>query len=66
MSAGGAVLQEIARTLFEQALAECSIERAFDRKLRVVDGEAGTQLLVEGSDAIALDWLRRVRVVSVG
>jgi len=66
MSAGGAILQEIVRTLFEQALAECSIERAFDRKLRVVDGEAGTQLLVEGSDAIALDRLRRVRVVSVG
>jgi hydroxypyruvate reductase len=54
MSAGGAGLKEIARTLFEQALDECSIERAFERKLRVV------------VDAAALDRLRRVRVVSAG
>jgi hydroxypyruvate reductase len=66
MSAGGAGLKEIARTLFAQALAECSIERAFDRKLRVVDDAAGTRLVVEGCEAIALDRLRRVRVVSVG
>jgi len=59
-------LNEIARTLFEQALEECSIERAFDRKLRVVTGAARAQLLVEGSEAIPLDRLRRVRVVAVG
>ena len=66
MMAGETNLKDIARTLFEQALAECSIERAFDRKLRVVADEAGVRLLVEGGDAIALDRLRRVRVVSVG
>jgi hydroxypyruvate reductase len=66
MSAGGAGLKEIARSLFAQALAECSIERAFDRKLRVVDDAAGTRLVVEGCEAIALDRLRRVRVVSAG
>jgi hydroxypyruvate reductase len=59
-------LKAIARTLFEHALAECSIERAFDRKVRVATDDAGTRLLVEGGDAIALDRLRRVRVVSVG
>jgi hydroxypyruvate reductase len=63
---GGAILKEIARTLFVQALAECSIERAFERKLRVVNDAAGMRLLVEGGGAIALDRLRRVRVVSVG
>jgi hydroxypyruvate reductase len=66
MSAGGAGLKEIARALFAQALDECSIERAFERKLRVVADAAGTRLLVEGGDAIALDHLKRVRVVSAG
>ena len=66
MSAGAANLNDIARTLFEQALEDCSIERAFDRKLRVVADEAGVRLLVEGGEAIALDRLRRVRVVSAG
>jgi hydroxypyruvate reductase len=59
-------LQDIARTLFEQALAECSIERAFERKLRVVTDAEGVWLFVEGGEAIALDRVRRVRVVSVG
>ena len=66
MSAGAANLKDIARTLFEQALEDCSIERAFERKLRVVADEAGVRLLVEGGEAIALDRLRRVRVVSAG
>jgi hydroxypyruvate reductase len=59
-------LQEIARSLFDYALAECSIERAFDRKLRVVTDAEGVWLLVEGGEAIALDRLRRVRVISAG
>jgi len=66
MMTGVAGLKEIARTMFEKALAECSIERAFERKLHVVDDAAGARLLVEGGEAIALDRLRRVRVVSAG
>jgi glycerate 2-kinase len=66
MSAGGKRMKEIPRSLFEQALAECSIERAFERKVRVVTDAAGASLLVEGVAPIALDRLRRVRVVSVG
>ena len=66
MSAGRANLKKIARNLFDHALAECSIERAFDRKLRVVANVEGARLLVEGGEAIALDRMRRVRVVSVG
>jgi hydroxypyruvate reductase len=66
MSAGEANLKEIVRTLFAQALVECSIERAFDRKLRVVTDAEGARLLVEDGEAIALDRMRRVRVVSAG
>jgi hydroxypyruvate reductase len=61
-----AELKEIARGLFERALAECSIERAFERKLRVVADAAGVRLEVQGGEAIVLDRLRRVRVVAVG
>jgi len=66
MSACGENLKDIARTLFAQALADCSIERAFERKLRVVTDAEGVWLFVEGGEAIALDRVRRVRVVSVG
>jgi hydroxypyruvate reductase len=66
MMTGETNLKEIARTLFEQALAECSIEHAFERKLRVVADAEGARLLVEGGEAIALDRLKRVRVVSAG
>jgi hydroxypyruvate reductase len=59
-------LKQVARTLFDHALAECSIERAFERKLRVVTDAEGTRLLVEGCAAIALDRLRQVRIVAVG
>lgn len=66
MSAGGANLKNIARTLFAQALDECGIERVFARKLCAVADAAGTRLMVDGCDAIALDRLRQVRIVSVG
>ena len=66
MSSDRACLKEIARALFEHALDECSIERAFDRKLRVVTDAQGTRLILDKGDVIALDRLRRVRIVSVG
>ena len=31
-------LKELARSIFEQALAECSIERSFDRVMQVASG----------------------------
>jgi len=61
-----AELKEIARDLFDGALAECSVGRAFERKLRVVAEAESTRLEVEGGGSIALDRLRWVRIVAVG
>lgn len=47
-----------------QALADCSVERAFDRTMRI-DGER-RRLMLDGEDVVALDRLRRVRVVAIG
>jgi hydroxypyruvate reductase len=55
-------LKELARNIFEQALADCSIERAFDRVLRV----EGSCLILGGEEMVALDRLKRVRVVAIG
>jgi len=57
-------LKEIARRIFEQALADCSIERAFDRVMRI-DGVGG-RLFLGGESVVALDRVKRVRVVAVG
>ena len=59
-------LKEIARNIFDHALAECSIERSFGRILHTVTDTQGTRLLIGGRDEIALDRLTRVRVVAAG
>jgi len=66
MMTGVANLKDIARTLFDQSLAECSIERAFERRLRVVTDAQASRLILDGGDSIAFDRLRRVRVVAAG
>jgi hydroxypyruvate reductase len=66
MSPQWASLKEIARSLFQQALAECSIDQAFDRKLRGIADAQGTRLMVQGCEAIALDRLGRVRIIAAG
>jgi hydroxypyruvate reductase len=55
-------LKELARSIFEQALADCSIERAFDRVMRI----EGKHLILGDEDVVALDRLKRVRVVAIG
>lgn len=57
-------LKELARSIFDRALADCSIERAFDRLMRI-DGE-GRRLVLGGENVVALDRLKRVRVVALG
>lgn len=59
-------LKELARSIFEQALEDCSIERSFDRILRTAADEHGTRLLLNGHDVVALNRLRRVRFLSIG
>jgi len=59
-------LKQIARSLFAQALADCSIERAFDRALRITPGTGSAQLVVNGEDMLALDGAKRIRIVAAG
>ena len=59
-------LKGVARGIFEQALADCSIERSFDRTLSTVADAQGTRLILNGHDVLALDRLKRVRIVSIG
>jgi hydroxypyruvate reductase len=54
-----AELKQFACEIFERALADCSIERAFERVMRV----AGDALFLNGEEA---GGLKRVRIVSMG
>jgi hydroxypyruvate reductase len=64
-------LPELARLIFTQALADCSIERSMERVLGAgTDGTstdaAGTRLTVSGEDVATLDRLKRLRIVAAG
>jgi len=59
-------LKQIARSIFSQALAGCSIDRAFDRTLQIATNADGTHLALGGENAVALDRLDRVRIVAAG
>jgi glycerate 2-kinase len=64
--AAAADLKEIARRIFAQSLADCSIDRSFDRMLHTVASPGGTRLLLDGEDVVALDGLKSVRIVAAG
>ncbi len=55
-------LKQLARSIFAQALADCSIERAFDRLLQT----QGDRLILDGHEIVALDRLKQVRILSIG
>jgi hydroxypyruvate reductase len=59
-------LKQVARRIFEEAFADCSIERALDRTLHTVADVRGTHLVLNGEDILALDHLSRVRIVAIG
>lgn len=59
-------LKQTARTIFAQALADCSISHALDRILRIDSRADGTHLLVEGLPAISLSALKHLRVIAIG
>jgi hydroxypyruvate reductase len=62
----GADLKDIAREIFLHALADCSIDRSFDRMLSTNQDGRGTHLILDGEQILTLDRLRHVRIVSVG
>lgn len=64
--ASGPDLKSIARDIFAQALADCSIDRAFDRKLRIITVAHGARLIVDGKEVASLDRLKRLRIISIG
>jgi len=55
-------LKQLARDIFAGALADCSIERSFDRMLQI----EGHRLFLDGRDIVDLDRLKRVRILSIG
>jgi glycerate 2-kinase len=59
-------LREVAYDLFVYALAECSIEQAFARKVKRVSGERGEKLLRLGDDVIDLSGIRRIHIIAAG
>jgi len=64
-------LHELARLIFTQALADCSIERAMERVLGVSTHGAGAdgvsiRLTASGEDIAALGRLQRLRIVAAG
>jgi glycerate 2-kinase len=59
-------LKEVARSIFTQALADCSIDRSFDRMLRTSSDARGTHLILDGHEVLSLDRLKQVRIVSIG
>ena len=54
-------LRDTARTIFEQALADCSVERAMERHVRVQD-----EKLYLGEDSLDLRSLLHLRILAVG
>jgi glycerate 2-kinase len=59
-------LKELARCIFDRALADCNIDRAFDRMVHITADARGTRLLLSGETVAHLDRIARVRVVSTG
>ncbi|MEO6910452.1 MAG: DUF4147 domain-containing protein [Edaphobacter sp.] len=59
-------LREAAKTIFKESLADCSIERAFERKVKSTTGHDGHRLLFLGDDAIDLDHVKHIRIIAAG
>lgn len=66
MRAQTAALQEMAQTIFRRSIADCSVEQAFARAVRVEAGAGGLQLLIPGVEPVDLDCVRRIRIIAIG
>jgi glycerate 2-kinase len=56
----------MAQNIFRQALADCSIERAFARAIRVTEQDGSLQLHIHGAEPIDLDPLKHLRIIAMG
>jgi glycerate 2-kinase len=63
---GHASLHELARTLFTSSLADCSVERAVARCVRIVNTADGARTLLLGDDPIDITGVRQVRIIAIG
>jgi glycerate 2-kinase len=59
-------LKQAAKLIFDRALADCSIERAFDRKVIFVRDSRGSRIILDGTATIELDRLRHLRIIAAG
>lgn len=66
MTGTASALREIAVDIFRRSLADCSVEQAFARTVKVRDGEGGRQLFIQGIEPIDLDRVKHIRVVAAG
>ncbi len=63
---GRASLQDLARTLFTSTLAECSVDQAFTRAVRLVTEPDGAPTLFLGDDPVPLSAIRHLRLLAIG
>ena len=59
-------LRALARSIFEQVLADCSIERAFAQKVHSVPNGSSASRLLFGSHAVDFSAVEYLRIVAVG
>ncbi len=63
---GHASLHALARTLFASALADCSVEQAFERSVRVVAAPDGARTLDLGDASVDRTHIQHVRLIAIG
>lgn len=59
-------LRETAEIIFRQSIADCGIEQAFARAVKIKNAAPGQQLLIRGVEPINFDHVRRIRIVAMG
>lgn len=66
MTVAAMALREMAQAIFMGALQDCDIERAFARKIKLVNGADGQRLLIEGAEAVNLERVKHIRIIAMG
>ena len=59
-------LGNLARTIFERALASCDIEQAMERSVRIVEEEGVSRTLFLGQKEIDLNRFSHIRIFAIG